>query len=225
MEEMIFINLQGHRIEQTTSGSDIKVRIGGKDVLLSDLNMVSQEHRGAVAGLLSYYMKDAGISVYAKGMIPIGDNPIGTAGLKEYGEIQMLQLLLVTKTSGNKINEIMNNKYNLINVFVHEGEHKSQNTDPSKLGLKGPIREIYAIQAQMEHSSYSKTTKRFQESTMGYLMKQINNLSMSDTAVTKIIDKANSLNKNYRIDYNRYGGAPDAYTIKVVEIYICIMGF
>ena len=78
-------NSAGVLKERTKTASNIYVNIGGEKRLLSEVTLSSQENRQTVANIIGHYLPDAGISVYAKGMIPIGDNPRGTAGLYEFG--------------------------------------------------------------------------------------------------------------------------------------------
>jgi hypothetical protein len=65
--------------------------------------------------------------------------------------------------------------------------------------------EISAVLAQMEHPSYQKTTKKFQENTMNYLVKNLsifsnNNFSVGDSYYQEIQDRVNAQNKNYRLE-------------------------
>lgn len=87
-------NSKGLLSRTTNSGSEIYVNIGGKDILLDKLNLASKENRQIVANVIGHYTDDAGLSYYQKGMIPIGDNPIGTARLNENGDpLTLLHLL------------------------------------------------------------------------------------------------------------------------------------
>lgn len=214
-----YFNSKGAFERSTKIGSNIQVNIGGEYKLLSEVNLSSQENRQVVANTIGHYLADAGISVYAKGMIPMGDSPRGTAGLNFKDDPNTIafareQDIWVNK-DGDQVKSIINDKYNLINTLVHEGEHKNQNYSNST--LKGGIREIKAIETQMNHSSYSKTTKEFQKNTMGYLIKGINSVRMNDNNIIKTLENANSKNKHYQIVFERYGGGADSYTLKIIE--------
>lgn len=65
----------------TKTGSNIKIQIGGKEVLLSEVNLNASGNRQAIANVVGHYGTEIGLSFYAKGMIPVGDNPMGTLGL------------------------------------------------------------------------------------------------------------------------------------------------
>lgn len=81
----------------------------------------------------------------------------------------------------------------------------------------GRSKEIEAINAQMEHSSYSRTTGNFQKATLGYLITNIGAANLNDNQITTIVNQVNSNNSKYKLQFRRYGGDLDAYEIKIIE--------
>lgn len=118
-------------------------------------------------------------------------------------------------TTGNKISEFLNDSYSLVNTLVHENGHKNQNI--KNVNMDTPKREIEAINSQMNHSSYKGTTKDYPKNTLRYLINNIKDSRMNDKNIQKIIDKANSLNKNYKITFERYGTSGDSYQLKIID--------
>ena len=152
-------------------------------------------------------------------MISVRDNPMGTLGLSTTSKESAVSFEqggnIFANKSNNKISEFLNDSYNLTNTLVHESQHKSQTTKNENRPI--PLREIDAIGTQMNHSSYSKTTKEYQKNTMNYLIQNITETRLNDNRIQKIIDVANSKNNHYQLQFHRYGSAGDAYQIKIIE--------
>ncbi|MBF0575570.1 RHS repeat-associated core domain-containing protein [Dysgonomonas sp. GY617] len=168
-----FFNEKGFYTHSTKVGSKIRVKMGDGYVLLSDIDLSSTSNRQIVANTLGCYVNEIGASYYAKGMVPVGNDPKGTVGLSSYTGDSEHALAFADKNYNiflnrdfGKLDELLNDKHNMINTFVHEAKHKDQFLSNST--LKTENREIEAIQAQMDHSSYSKTTKEYQLNTLQY---------------------------------------------------------
>jgi len=201
-----YFNSKGFHSKNTSSGSSIYVNIGGKDVLLAQVNLTSQENRQAVANVIGYYTGSADISYYAKGMVPVGDNPRGTVGLKEHaGSIGFAQEgnIWINK-EGGKISEHLSDANNLVSTLVHENAHKA--AKHAEWGDSTPKleAETIAYSAQVSHSSYAKTTKEFQYTTLGGFAEILGTSKSSYNSIQKKVTDFNKLlpkNSKYRLEF------------------------
>ena len=67
---------------------------------------------------------------------------------------------------GGKINRLLNTVANMENTLVHERKHVKQNQ--AKDTREVPVRELDAIDAQKQHSTWERTTDEYKESTKNY---------------------------------------------------------
>lgn len=107
-------------------------------------------------------------------MVPVGDSPCGTVGLKAYkdeGAFAFEQTggdVWVNKFGG-KIHPLLNDVNNMMSALVHENGHKFQRHGEADSQLSVDEAEDAAYRIQIKHQSYAKTTKEFQKKTLlGY---------------------------------------------------------
>ena len=138
--------------------------VSGKPILITRLDLGNKANRQTVANIIGHYAAQIGISYYAKGGNPIGNNPIGTVGLSVNNNSKVLAFnqgnnIFVNKYK-NKISSLLSNTYNLVNTLVHKNTHKK-----GKYGFKNITNFEHAkvYSAQLEHASFSKTTSDFKK--------------------------------------------------------------
>ena len=113
-----FFNLGGILVKNSGRTNNIYVMVSGKPILITRLDLGNKANRQTVANIIGHYAAQIGISYYAKGGNPIGNNPIGTVGLSVNNNSNVLAFnqgnnIFVNKYK-NKISSLLSNTYNLV---------------------------------------------------------------------------------------------------------------
>lgn len=98
-----FFNFGGILVKNSGQTNNIYVMVSGKPILITRLDLGNKANRQTVANIIGHYAAQIGISYYAKGGNPIGNNPIGTVGLSVNNNSKVLAF--------NQGNNIFVNKY------------------------------------------------------------------------------------------------------------------
>ena len=217
-----FFNLGGILVKNSGRTNNIYVMVSGKPILITRLDLGNKANRQTVANIIGHYAAQIGISYYAKGGNPIGNNPIGTVGLSVNNNSNVLAFnqgnnIFVNKYK-NKISSLLSNTYNLVNTLVHENTHKK-----GKHGFKNITNFEHAkvYSAQLEHASFSKTTSDFKEAVLNsmasYLKDAIIEDGVNDKRVFTLIEKANKAIKGsgFSLSFSRYSSDTAGFNIKI----------
>lgn len=217
-----YFNSSGAFMYSTSSGSNVYVN----NVMITNIPLNCQSSRQAVANVMGYYAKEAGVSFYTKGGHPVGDSPSGTVGLASHKSKDSGTALAYThgedifiNKKGGKINSLLYDKYNIISMFEHEGTQKGAGHGHLKDLSAREHAKVYAM--QIGSNTFSKTTEDYQnmvvDSFVVLLKKAISNGANDDTIFSLI----NTANKgldgtNLQIVYRRTGGDTDSYDLEKV---------
>lgn len=217
-----FFNFGGILVKNSGQTNNIYVMVSGKPILITRLDLGNKANRQTVANIIGHYAAQIGISYYAKGGNPIGNNPIGTVGLSVNNNSKVLAFnqgnnIFVNKYK-NKISSLLSNTYNLVNTLVHENTHKK-----GKYGFKNITNFEHAkvYSAQLEHASFSKTTSDFKEAVLNpmasYLKDVIIEDGVNDKRVFTLIEKANKAIKGsgFSLSFSRYSSDTAGFNIKI----------
>ena len=217
-----FFNLGGVLVKNSGQTNNIYVMVSGKPILITKLDLGNKANRQTVANIIGHYAAQIGVSYYAKGGNPIGNNPEGTVGLSVSNNPKVLALnkgnsIFVNKYK-NTISNFLSNVYNLKNILVHENTHKK-----GKHGFKSITNfehaEVYS--AQLEHASFSKTTSDFKEEVLNsmtsYLKDAIIEDGTNDKRVYRLIEKANNAIREtgFSLSFSRYSSDTAGFNITV----------
>ena len=118
-----FFNSSGYYVKSSGQTNIIYIVVGGNIVPVTKLNLTSKANRQTVANVVGYYASKIGISYYAKGGHPVGNNPKGTVGLSDYSKPSDVTLAfnhgkdIFINRHNNKISELLSNIYNFIRQF------------------------------------------------------------------------------------------------------------
>ena len=219
-----FFNSSGYYVKSSGQTNIIYIVVGGNIVPVTKLNLTSKANRQTVANVVGYYASKIGISYYAKGGHPVGNNPKGTVGLSDYSKPSDVTLAfnqgndVFINRHNNKISELLSNIYNFMNVLVHENKHKMMGHGNTRI-TNYQHAEVYF--AQISHSSFSKTTSEFKETVLNsmtfYLRNAIVQNGVNDDRVYSLIKETNLKVKKYgySLSFKRYSSETSGFDINV----------
>lgn len=206
-----YFNSSGAFLYSTSSGSNVYVN----NVMITNVPLNSQSSRQAVANVMGYYAKEVGISYYARGGRSIGDSPIGTVGLADFGEGSDAKLAhtrgddIHVNKHGNKLNPILYDKYNIMSTLEHEKYHKEARHGREENLTSIVHADIYA--KQISSGTFLKTTQDYQKKIIGSFIKFLISAveeGISDNRINSLIKSANNTleESRHQIIYERDGG-------------------
>ena len=219
-----FFSSSGYYVKSSGQTNIIYIVVGGNIVPVTKLNLTSKANRQTVANVVGYYASKIGISYYAKGGHPVGNNPKGTVGLSDYSKPSDVTLAfnkgndVFINRHNNKISELLSNIYNFMNVLVHENKHKMMEHGNARI-TNYQHAEVYF--AQISHSSFSKTTSEFKETILNsmtfYLRNAIVQNGVNDDRVCSLIKETNLKVKKYgySLSFKRYSSETSGFDIDV----------
>ena len=159
-------------------------------------------------------------------MVPIGDNPRGTAGLYEFGGSSSEKRPMAFASGGNiwinkdggKIASLLDDVNNLVSTLVHENAHKIAKHGEDGDRTSKIDAEKVAYSAQVSHKSYTKTTKDFQYQIVGGYASYLMDSKAGYESISNRVSEFNKLlpkGSHYKLDFK-----PNfqSFEIKIKEI-------
>ena len=150
--DTIHMNLNAKIDYVNHEGNDINVVIFGKSERLSGIDISkSLYNRKVVTNIINYYASQ--LSLYG---VKIGSEQ-GNGSVPAFHRDGVIY---INQCSNGSISNILNNKYNLWNVLVHEGLHKLNGRESGYLGHAKIYLDMFA------HDTFQKTTTEFKSSVI-----------------------------------------------------------
>ena len=174
--DIVHINNKGQIISIENNGSDniTIVQPNGVQHLLSDyyidsflgLGLNNGTNRQIVANVVGYYGSKLGI------------NRIGATDIRIDGAIAFYKnsndMIWVGPNESGRPSTFLNNKYNLMNILLHEELHRKYNKNKNKNKENHLTHARIVLEASI-HYSFKKGTMKYREGQVGYFSQLIMN--------------------------------------------------
>ena len=203
---------EGSKMQQFTvrqnGTNSIYLKIGGKEQLISDVDLAKKISRTTVANILVYYANQAGVSTYTYG-------GVGTFGLneslKESAEIVPAwtegQNVYVNKKD-SKISSTFNNIFSAQSIFDHEKQHQKDNITADI--VVNCFNHAMVYLKQIKDKNFTKSPPKFQLSIIASFASYLLQAENDGYEVKKLIEDFNDSNgKSYKINlyYDKFQNA------------------
>ncbi len=186
--DIIHLNGKGSIIKVVNDNkSHITIMDGGKVRSLSDYSISkswfgsNNRARQSVANIVGYYANKIGVEGVG------ATNEEG--GIAHYNSNNNKIWIAPTGDNGT-VSSLLNDKNNLINVLVHEREHRIDNANGIKTSFESHV-DVYI--RQMSDESFSGTTEDFQKNMIGTMASYLGGIR-SRSARSELINKFNNNN-------------------------------